>query len=414
MTVSSSLFSNSPPYQGDPILALVDAFSNDDRPGKVSLSIGLYFDEHGRLPVLQAVRKAEELLFRRGGPSPYLPMEGSPGYREAVQHIVFGAAHPAVSSGRIVTVQSLGGSGALRVGADLLRARLGCQRVYVPDPTWDNHFALFEGAGYSVGTYPYYEPGTAGVAFEAMLSALRVLPPRSVVLLHASCHNPTGIDLDREQWRQLTDLFVDRGLIPFIDMAYQGFGDGLDEDTFAIRALADTNLEFLVANSFSKNFSLYGERAGGLSVVCKDAAAAQLVLGQLKLAIRGNYSTPPAHGAAVVGAILQSKELRELWSGELTAMRKRIRGMRERLHRALSQRCGSRHDFGYLVNQRGIFSYTGLDAQQVQRLRDEHAVYLVASGRICIPGLTEQSIEKVSEAMADVLSPLDRRDGGVR
>lgn len=402
MTQHASLFSSLPSYAGDPILALMDAYAKDVRSGKVSLSIGLYFDGAGQLPVLQSVRMAQEILFRRGGPCPYLPMEGSPAYRQAVQQVVFGATHPAVLEGRIATMQALGGSGALRVGADLLRTQLGCTRVWVPDTTWDNHFALFAGAGFQVETYPYYDCSSMGLRFDEMRQKLKSLPARSVVLLHASCHNPTGMDLNSAQWHELTDIFSERDLIPFIDMAYQGFGDGLDEDAAAIRALAGTGLEFLVANSFSKNFSLYGERAGGLSVVCKDAAAADGVLGQLKLAVRGNYSTPPAHGGALVGTILQSAELRAVWTGELEAMRRRIRDMRERLHRALTERSDD-HDFGYLLAQRGMFSYTGLNAKQVQRLRQEHAVYLVDSGRMCVSGLTPDSIDYVADAIAAVL-----------
>jgi len=404
--MNAALFSGLPKYAGDPILALMDAFSKDVRSGKVSLSIGLYFDEEGHLPVLRSVRTAQEILFRRGGPAPYLPMEGSPGYRQAVQEVVFGAGHPALAAGRIATMQSLGGSGALRVGADFLRSQLGCGQVVVPDPTWDNHFALFQGAGYEVGTYPYYDAETSGLRFDAMREKLRSLPARSVVLLHASCHNPTGMDLDEAQWRELAKLFCERGLVPFIDMAYQGFGDGLDEDAASIRMLADAGLEFLVANSFSKNFSLYGERAGGLSVVCRDAAAAEAALGQLQLAVRGNYSTPPAHGAVLVGTVLQSQELRALWIEELAAMRGRIRDMRVRLHQALTERCGAGYDFGYLLAQRGMFSYTGLRAGQVERLRKEHAVYLIATGRMCMSGLTPASIDYVADAIAAVLAPV--------
>ncbi|MBL0419215.1 aspartate/tyrosine/aromatic aminotransferase [Ramlibacter sp. AW1] len=398
-----TLFSHLPRYGGDPILALMDAFSRDPRPDKVSLGIGLYFDEQGRLPVLSSVRQAQEALLRNGGPAPYLPMEGSASYRQAVQELVFGAQHPAVLDGRIATMQSVGGSGALRAGADLLRTQLGCTQVVVPDPTWDNHFALFEGAGYQVGGYPYYDTATAGIAFDAMRRFLATLPARTVVLLHASCHNPTGMDLDAAQWRELAGLFAERNLIPFVDMAYQGFGDGADEDAASIRLLADAGLEFLVANSFSKNFSLYGERAGGLSVVCRDAAAAEAVLGQLKVTVRRSYSTPPAHGAALVGAVLQSPELRALWLQELTTMRQRMRDMRQALHAALVARCGQAHDFGYLLAQRGMFSYTGLSPDQVRRLRERHAVYLVDTGRLCISGLTSAAIDHVADAIAAVL-----------
>ena len=399
----SSLFSNLPTYAGDPILALMEAFTRDPRPVAVGLGIGLYFDEAGRLPVLKSVRRAQELLFQQGGPSPYLPMEGTARYRRAVQDIVFGRSDPAVEAGRIATMASVGGSGALRIGADFLRSQLGCTRVYLPQQTWDNHFALFQGAGFHVQTYPYWDGDTGGICFGALIERLQTLAEHSVVLMHASCHNPTGMDLDAEQWKTVSAVMRKRRLMPFIDMAYQGFGDGLDEDAAGVRLLANEGHEFLVANSFSKNFSLYGERAGGLSVVCADAAAAQSVLGQLKLAVRGSYSTPPAYGAAVVEAVLSSEELRVLWISELAAMRGRIRDMRERLFAALNARCGMVHDFSYLLQQRGMFSYTGLTTPQVHALREHHAVYLVDTGRMCISGLTPQSIDHVADAIAAVL-----------
>jgi aromatic-amino-acid transaminase len=403
MNQTSSMFSGLAAYTGDPILALVGAFAKDERSQKVSLGIGLYFDEAGQLPVLQSVQRAKVFLHDRGGPCPYLPMEGSLGYRQAVQNIVFGPTHAAVLSGRIATIHALGGSGALRIGADFLRTQLGCTRAWVSDPTWDNHSALFEGAGFEVGRYPYYDPSTGEVAFDAMRETLRGLPARSVVVLHASCHNPTGVDLTASQWTELAALLQQRGLIPFIDMAYQGFGDGLSEDAGSVRALANAGLEFLVANSFSKNFSLYGERVGGLSVVCRDAKVIDVVVGQLKSAVRRCYSSPASHGASVVETILRSTELRELWTTELAEMRARVRDMRERLHRALVERCGHSHDFEYLLKQRGMFSFTGLGRAQVQRLREEHGVYLVESGRMCMSGLTPASVEHVADAIASVM-----------
>ena len=400
----SSRFSKLPPYQGDPILALMETFMGDPRPSKVSLGIGLYFDEAGRLPVLDAVRSARETLARKGGPMPYLPMEGSAAYRHVVQDLVFGPAHAAVAEERICTVATLGGSGALRVGADFLRSQLGCNQVFLPDPTWDNHSALFLGAGYQVQTYPYYDSRSRALGFDAMVERLQSLPPACVILLHASCHNPTGIDLSVPQWKTLSRVMGERGLIPFIDMAYQGFGSGLDEDAWAVRFLADQGHEFLVANSFSKNFSIYGERAGGLSVVCKDPAAAALVLGQLKLVVRGSYSTPPAHGAALVETILASGELRQTWTDELSGMRQRIRNMREGLHAALMGCCGPSTQFDYLLSQQGMFSYTGLTPTQVQTLRKDHGIYLIDTGRLCISGLTTASIAHVAQAIASVTS----------
>jgi aromatic-amino-acid transaminase len=401
---SSSLFSHVPPYEGDPILSLMEDFQSDPRPNKVSLSIGVYFDAEGRLPVLPSVRRAETALLQDIGPRPYLPIEGMADYRSAVQRLLFGAGHEAVASGRIATLQTLGGSGGLKVGADFLRRYFPGAGVWVSDPTWDNHRAIFEGAGLEVHSYPYYDPATGGVSFDRMLASLDALPRRSIVLLHASCHNPTGVDLSNTQWQALIPVLRARELIPFVDIAYQGFGDGLDEDAFALRALADAGLQFFVANSFSKNFSLYGERCGGLSVVCSDRAAAGTVLGQLKATVRRNYSTPPTHGARVIGRVLNDPTLFALWRDETAAMRQRIRAMRERLLAVLDEKFQGRRDFGYLVRQRGMFSYTGLDESQVARLRDDHAVYLVRSGRMCLSGLTSANVDHVAQSMAAVLA----------
>jgi aromatic-amino-acid transaminase len=400
---SSSIFSHVPSYGGDPILTLMEDFQKDPRADKVSLSIGLYFDEQGRLPVLESVRRAETTLAQVIGPRSYLPMEGAADYRAAVQKLVFGAEHEALVSGRVATIQTLGGSGALKVGADFLRRYFPAASVWVSDPTWENHHALFEGAGFTVGTYPYYDAATGQLNLAAMLTALRALPRGSIVLLHASCHNPTGVDLTQSQWQQLIPVLVEGGLIPFIDMAYQGFGDGLQEDAWAVRALADAGAQFFVANSFSKNFSLYGERCGGLSVVCADAAAAATVLGQLKATVRRNYSSPPTHGERVITAVLQSPELHALWEQELAAMRERIKDMRARLHEVLEQRFGGQRDFSYFLTQRGMFSYTGLSEAQVNTLRDEHGVYLVRSGRMCMSGLSRDNVSRVAEAMAAVM-----------
>lgn len=403
MRNSPSLFTHVPPYGGDPILSLMEDFQKDTRSRKVSLSIGIYFDDAGRLPVMEAVRKAETALLHNIGPRPYLPIEGGADYRQAVQGLLFGAGHEAVASGRIATLQTLGGSGGLKVGADFLRRYFPGAQIWVSDPTWDNHRALFEGAGLTVNTYPYYDPATGGLRFDEMLATLDTLPRNSIVLLHASCHNPTGVDLSPAQWQALIPVLLDRGLIPFVDIAYQGFGDGLDEDAFALRALADAGVQFFVANSFSKNFSLYGERCGGLSVVCSDRQAADTVLGQLKATVRANYSTPPTHGARIVTTVLKSPELFALWTDETAQMRQRIRAMRERLHAALNATFQGRRNFDYLLTQRGMFSYTGLSEAQVNRLRDEHAVYLVRSGRMCISGLTTGNVDHVAASMAAVL-----------
>lgn len=396
------MFSHVPAYPGDPILSLMEDFQADPRPNKVSLSIGIYFDDDGKLPVMEAVRQAESSLLQSIGPRSYLPMEGFAPYRQAVQKLVFGAAHEAVASGRIATLQTLGGSGGLKVGGDFLKRYFPESQVWVSDPTWENHRAMFEGAGFKVNTYPYYDPATGGLRFDAMLEAIRGLPKHSIVLMHASCHNPTGVDLTQEQWKRIIPVIAERELIPYVDMAYQGFGDGVDDDAFAVRALADAGVRFFCSNSFSKSFSLYGERCGGLSVVCKDKEEADRVLGQLKSAVRANYSSPPTHGARIVTQVLETPELRAKWEAELGAMRGRIKDMRQRLHAALMKKLPGR-DFGYFLTQRGMFSYTGLSPEQVDRLLKERAVYLVRSGRMCIAGLSTKNVEYVAEAMAAVL-----------
>jgi len=397
------MFEHIDAYAGDPILTLNEAFGQDPRAHKINLSIGIYFDDAGKLPVMRAVREAESAMLQSIGPRPYQPMEGAANYRTAVQHLLFGATHETVTSGRVATVQTIGGSGGLKVGADFLKRYFPDARVWVSDPTWDNHRAMFEGAGFAVSTYPYYDARSGGLAFAAMLAAFRQLPERSIVLLHACCHNPTGVDLTAEQWAELIPVIQARRLIPYVDIAYQGFGDGIEEDAFAIRALADAGVSFFCASSFSKSFSLYGERCGGLSVVCPNAAQAALVLGQLKATIRKNYSSPPTHGGQLVARVLQTPALRVAWADELNAMRVRIASMRQKLHAVLSAKLPGR-DFGYFLSQRGMFSYTGLSAEQVDRLREEHAVYLVRSGRMCVAGLNSGNVEATAVAMAVVLA----------
>ncbi len=397
------MFEHIDPYPGDPILTLNEDFQRDPRAGKINLSIGVYFDDAGRLPVMDAVREAEAALLGAPGPRPYLPMEGAADYREAAQHLLFGAEHAAVRDGRIVTAQTIGGSGALKVGADFLQRYFGGAEVWLSDPTWDNHRTIFEGAGFRVHTYPYYDPATGGLRFDDMLAAIAALPARSIVLLHACCHNPTGVDLSRAQWNALVPVLRERGLIPFVDIAYQGFGDGIAEDTFAVRALADAGVPAFIASSFSKSFSLYGERCGALSVVCGSRDEAGCVLGQLKATVRRNYSSPPLHGARIVAAVLRTPALREKWEQELDGMRARIKAMRARLHEVLAARLPGR-GLDYLVEQRGMFSYTGLSAEQVDRLREAHGVYLVRSGRMCMAGLNRGNVDAVAEALAAVLA----------
>ena len=397
------MFQHIDPYAGDPILTLNESFGKDPRAHKINLSIGIYFDDAGRLPVMNAVRAAESAMLQDIGARPYQPMEGAANYRQAVQHLLFGADHEAVKSGRVATAQTIGGSGGLKVGGDFLKRYFPQSGVWVSDPTWDNHRAMFEGAGFTVNTYPYYDAATGGLKFAEMLATFKTLPEQSIVLLHACCHNPTGVDLSAAQWAELIPVIQSRRLLPYLDIAYQGFGDGIEEDAAAIRALAAAGVSFFCASSFSKSFSIYGERCGALSVACPDKAQAELVLGQLKATIRKNYSSPPTHGGQIVARVLQTPALRQQWADELGAMRVRIQAMRQRLHDVLSEKLPGR-DFSYFLKQRGMFSYTGLSAAQVDRLREEHAVYLVRSGRMCVAGLNSNNVEATAVAMAAVLA----------
>ena len=396
------MFQHIPPYAGDPILSLIVAFLADSRPRKANLGIGIYYDENGQIPVLRSVQKAEALLAKHVTPKPYLPMEGMESYRNAIQELVFGADHPLRKAGRIATSQTVGGSGALKVGADFLKRFFPDAQVWVSDPTWDNHRSMFDGAGFVVNDYPYYDDSTGTIDIDGMLETLQRLPKRSIVLLHPCCHNPTGVDLSQAQWRQVIKVLKAGELIPFLDLAYQGFGDGFEEDVFAIRELAAANVSFLLANSFAKNFSIYAERCGGLSVVCPDAKQAEFVLGQLKFTVRRNYSSPPLHGASVISTVLNDPALKAEWQGEVAQMRERIKAMRQKLFDTLSAAAPGR-DFSYLITQRGMFSYSGLSPEQVDRLREEFGVYLVRSGRMCIAGLNDGNVDYVAAAMAAVL-----------
>jgi len=397
------MFEHIPPFAGDPILSLNEDFQKDPRPNKINLSIGIYFDDAGRIPVMDSVRRAEQLVVARGGPKPYLPIEGAANFRSAVQQLLFGADHEAISSGRIATIQSVGSSGGLKVGADFIASHFKGSQVWVSDPTWDNHRSMFEGAGLQVNTYPYYDPATGGLKFAQMLETLRGLPARSVVLLHACCHNPTGVDLTRAQWDQLIPVLRERELLPYLDLAYQGFGDGIQEDAYAVRALASAGVSFFIANSFSKSMSVYGERCGALSVVCPNAQEAALVLGQMKFTVRRNYSSPPIHGGQIVATVLTEPDLRASWESELGAMRERILAMRKKLHAVLQAKVPGRN-FDYFLTQRGMFSYTGMTTAQVDTLRETHGVYMVRSGRICVAGLNSGNVEATAVAMAAVLA----------
>lgn len=396
------MFKHVDAYAGDPILSLMETFKADPRADKVNLSIGLYYDAAGVVPQLAAVGEAERRL--AGQPheaSLYLPMEGLASYRQAIQALLFGEDHPAVSGGRVATVQTVGGSGALKVGADFLKRYFPEAEVWVSNPTWDNHRAIFEGAGFKVHAYPYFDPASRGLDFEGMLATLHTLAPGSIVLLHPCCHNPTGVDLDQSQWQQVVEVVKARNLIPFLDIAYQGFGEGLVEDAYAIREMARAGVPCLVSNSFSKIFSLYGERVGGLSVVCDDAETTSSVLGQLKATVRRNYSSPPNFGAQLVAGVLGDAGLNAQWVSEVEQMRQRILDMRQQLVDALAVLLPGQ-DFQFFLRQRGMFSYTGFSVEQVRRLRDEFGVYLIDSGRVCMAGLRPDNLQQVAKAFAAV------------
>ena len=398
------MFQHIPPYAGDPILSLMEQFNADPRQGKVNLSIGLYYNEDSIVPQLDTIIEAQKRIEPLQSKTKlYLPMEGFKPYREAIQALLFGTNSPAVQNGRAVTIQTLGGSGALKVGADFLKNYFPNSEVWVSQPTWDNHVAIFNGAGFKTNFYPYFDAKTGGVNFEGMLSALKQLPEQSIVLLHPCCHNPTGADLNPAQWDQVIDVLKAGNLIPFLDIAYQGFGDGMEQDAYAIRAMDQAGLNFIVSNSFSKIFSLYGERVGGLTFVCDDVEAAQATFGQLKATVRRIYSSPPTTGAWLVDQVLNDAELNQQWQREVQHMRERIIKMRQILRDELSKALPDR-DFNYLVEQKGMFSYTGLTGEQVDTLREDYAIYLVRSGRICVAGLNMNNIYVVAKAVAEVLA----------
>ncbi|NYT25294.1 aspartate/tyrosine/aromatic aminotransferase [Alcaligenaceae bacterium] len=399
------MFEHLQQYAGDPIFGLNDAFHRNTHPQKINLTIGLYYDDDGRIPVLSSVAAVERGLASDPAPRTYLPMEGLASYRSAVQRVVFGAGSEAVAQGRVATIQTLGGTGALKVGADLLHAAYPESGIWISDPAWDNHYAIFGGAGVPTHSYPYYDPATKGLAFDAMMSCLRGLPSRSIVLLHPCCHNPTGVDLSRDQWREVIGVLSERGLIPFLDMAYQGMGEGMDDDAHAVRAMAEAGLSFLVANSFSKNLSVYGERCGGLSVVCGSEAEAELVLGQLKAIVRRIYSSAPWHGGHVVAGVLNDENLHAQWLEDVAAMRERMSWMRTLVHEQLSAKLPG-YDAGYFVRQQGMFTYTGLSREHLLALRERHGVYIIDSGRVAVPGLNTANVEHFTNAMADVLNTL--------
>jgi len=385
---------------GDPILGLTEAYNADARPNKVNLGVGIYYDENGRIPLLRAVYQIEQQLALDAKPRGYLPIDGMPAYDQATQKLLFGADSPLLDAGRVSTSQTIGGSGALRVGADLLIKLLSTRTIAISNPSWENHRAVFGAAGFEVVDYTYFDAATHGLNFEGMLADLRQLAPGTVVLLHACCHNPTGADLSHEQWRSVAELLKERDLFPFIDIAYQGFDKGIDEDAYAIRLLAGMDMDFVVASSYSKSFSLYGERVGALTVVSADATQAKAVQSQVKRIIRTIYSSPSTHGAALVAGVLNSPDLRQTWETELTEMRERIHALRAGLVAKLAELGAP--EFAFIERQAGMFSYSGLSKAQVDRLRDEFAIYAVGTGRICVAALSQKNLDYVANAVATV------------
>jgi aromatic-amino-acid transaminase len=399
--MSASIFANVEMAPRDPILGLNEAYNADPRTEKVNLGVGVYYDDNGKIPLLAAVRAAEKARFEAAAPRGYQPIEGPAAYNSAVQNLLFGNDSELVAAGKVVTVQALGGTGALKVGADFLKQLDPQATVYISDPSWENHRALFQNAGFKVENYPYYDAATRGVNFAAMKAALATLPAGSIVVLHACCHNPTGADLTESQWGDVVEACRERRLVPFLDIAYQGFADGIEPDAAAVRMFEASGLQFFVSSSFSKSFSLYGERVGALSIITESKDEAARVLSQVKRVIRTNYSNPPIHGGAVVAAVLNSAELRKLWEDELAGMRERIRAMRVSLVDKLKA-AGVAQDFSFVIAQRGMFSYTGLSAAQVEQLKSDFGIYAVSTGRICLAALNSGNIDYVAKAIAAV------------
>jgi aromatic-amino-acid transaminase len=397
-----SLFSAVEMAPRDPILGLNEAFNADTRATKVNLGVGVYYNEEGRIPLLRAVAEAEKARIEAHAPRGYLPIEGIAAYDSAVQKLLLGADSELIAAGRVITTQAVGGTGAQKTGADFLKRLLPNTVVAISDPSWENHRALFESAGFPVQNYRYYDAASHGINRAGMLEDLKNLPARSVVVLHACCHNPTGVDLSLDDWKAVLEVLREREHVPFLDIAYQGFGDGIEQDAFAVRLFAASGIPFFVSSSFSKSFSLYGERVGALSIVTGSQEEAGRVLSQAKRVIRTNYSNPPTHGATVVASVLNSLELRALWEEELAGMRERIRGMRMAMVEQLAA-LNCKRDFGFVAQQRGMFSYSGLTAEQVERLKNEFGIYAVSTGRICVAALNQRNLPAVTQAIAQVL-----------
>ena len=386
----------------DPILGVTEAYVADQNPKKVNLGVGVYYDNDGKIPLLECVRHAESERLKAAAPRGYLPIDGIAAYDKAVQALLFGKDSKAVQEKRVVTVQALGGTGGLKVGADFLKRISPQAEVWISEPSWENHRQLFEAAGFAVKSYPYYEPKTRGLDFAGMKGALDALPAGTIVVLHACCHNPTGVDLTKEQWPQILEIVKARGLIPFLDLAYQGFADGLEADAHAARLFGEAMSPVFLSSSFSKSFSLYGERVGALSVVAGSAEEALRVLSQLKRTVRTNYSNPPTHGGQIVATVLGSPQLSSLWDRELGAMRDRIKAMRKALVDGIQKRVpGS--DWSFVLRQRGLFSYSGLTREQVRRLREDNSIYAIDSGRLCVAALNSKNVDYVADAIAKVI-----------
>ena len=397
-----SLFSAVEMAPRDPILGLNEAFNADTRTSKVNLGVGVYCNEEGRIPLLRAVIEAETIRAAEHASRGYLPIDGIQAYDQAVQKLLFGADSALLAAGRVITTQSVGGTGALKIGADFLKQLQPDAVVAISDPSWENHRALFEAAGFPVQNYRYYDAASHDVNRAGMLEDLNALPTGSIVVLHACCHNPTGVDLSPADWQNVLEVVKAKGLIPFLDMAYQGFGDGIAEDAAAVRLFADSGLSFFVSSSFSKSFSIYGERVGALSIVTQSKDESARVLSQVKRVIRTNYSNPPTHGASIVAAVLNSPDLRAKWEAELAEMRERISGMRRQMVELLAKKAPG-HDFSFVARQRGMFSYSGLTAEQVGRLRTEFGIYALDTGRICVATLNQRNIEGVTDAIVKVI-----------
>ena len=396
------MFETISPAPEDSILGLTEAFKKDQNPNKINLGVGVYKDGGGQTPVLSTVKEAEERLLRSEATKSYLPIDGLAAYAALSQAIVFGSEHDILRAGRAATVQTPGGTGALRVAADFVRRISPQATVWLSDPTWPNHPNVFGSAALQVQSYPYFEAEANGVAFDRMVAVLEAIPKGDVLLLHGCCHNPTGADLSSQQWQAVAALCAERGILPLLDFAYQGFGDGLDEDATGVRTVADHCREFLVATSYSKNFGLYNERVGAMTLVAANSEAAEAAHSHLKICVRTNYSNPPAHGGQIVAEILGDTELRKRWEVELAEMRNRINDMRHLFVETLDQQ-GAVRDFSFIARQRGMFSYSGLTPEQVQALRERHSVYIVGSGRINVAGMTEANMDYLCEAIADVL-----------